>query len=133
MQKLEKNKKVMQFLEFNHELFSTLLVTFLLLLLAETIWKDSVSTYMNINYFLIIVIISGIISVFTAKEEDKPEKVELTRKDYLYIVTLGAAGTFIVWYKIKNIGKLAYLISIVAGVLIILLSLLIFEEDEKDG
>jgi len=39
----------------------------------------------------------------------------------------------IVWYKIQDIGGLAYLISIVAGVLIIMLSLLLFEEDEKDG
>ncbi|MFU8768028.1 MAG: hypothetical protein ACNA7I_10280, partial [Candidatus Methanoperedens sp.] len=59
--------------------------------------------------------------------------VELTRKDYLYIGALGIAGTLIVWYKIQDIGNLAYLISIVSGVLIIMLSLLLFEEDENDG
>lgn len=132
IEKLKKNKRAMQFLDLNHEFLSTLLVTFLLLLLVETIWEGSVSAFMNINYLLIIVIVSGAISVLTRKEE-KAEKVNLTKKDYLYIGTLGIAGTLIIWYKIKDIGKLAYLISIVAGVLIILLSLLIFEEDEKDG
>ncbi|MDW7728135.1 MAG: hypothetical protein SCH70_13730 [Candidatus Methanoperedens sp.] len=133
IEKLEKNKRVMQFLELNHELFSTLLVTFLLLLLAETIWSGSVSANMDTNYLLVIVIVSGALSVLTRKEEEKVEKVELTRKDYLYIGTLGIAGTLIVWYKIQDIGNLAYLISIVSGVLIILLSLLLFEEDENDG
>jgi len=133
IEKLEKNKRVMQFLELNHELFSTLLVTFLLLLLAETVWEGSVSAYMDTNYLLVIVIVSGALSVLTRKEEEKVEKVELTRKVYLYIGTLGIAGTLIVWYKIQDIGGLAYLISIIAGVLIIMLSLLLFEEDENDG
>lgn len=133
IEKLQKNKRVMQFLDFNHELFITLLITFLLLLLAETVWEGSVSAYMNINYLLIIVIASGAISVITRKEEEKVEKVELKKKDYLYIGILGIAGSLIVWYKIQDIGGLAYLISIVAGVLIILLSLLLFKEDEKDG
>ncbi|KCZ70618.1 hypothetical protein ANME2D_02639 [Candidatus Methanoperedens nitroreducens] len=133
IERLEKNKMVMQFLELNHEIFSILLATFLLLLLAEIIWTGSISAYMNTNYLLIIVTVSGAISVITRKEEEKAEKIELTKKDYLYIGTLGIAGTLIIWYKIKDIGNLAYLISIVSGVLIIMLSLLLFEEDEKDG
>lgn len=133
IEKLEKNRMVMKFMEFNHDLFSTLLVTVLLLLLAETIWSGSVSAHLNINYLLVIVIISGAISVLTRKEEQKVEKVKITKKDYLYIGIMGIAGSLIIWYKIKDIGNLAYLISIVAGALIVLLSLLLFEEDEKDG
>lgn len=133
IEKLEKNRMVMKFMEFNHELFSTLLVTFLLLLLAETIWSGSVSAHLNINYLLVIVIISGAISILTRKEEQKVETVKITKKDYLYIGALGIAGSLIIWYKIKDIGNLAYLISIVAGVLIVLLSLLLFKEDENDG
>lgn len=133
IEKLEKNKIVMKFMEFNHELFSTLLVTYLLLLLAETIWSGSVSANMNINYLLISVIISGAISVLTRKEEENVEKVEITKKDYLYIGTLGIAGSLIIWYKLKDIGNQAYLISIVAGALIVLLSLLLFKEDENDS
>jgi hypothetical protein len=133
IKQLEKNDRVRQFLDLNHELFSTLLITYLLLLLAETIWEGRVSAFMNINYLLIIVIISGAISVLTQKEEKKPEKVELKKKDYLYIASMGIAGTVIIWYKIQDIGMLSYLISIIAGVLIILLSILLFQEDEIDG
>ncbi|MCE8423806.1 MAG: hypothetical protein J5U17_04905 [Candidatus Methanoperedens sp.] len=133
IKQLEKNDRFRQLLDLNHEFFSTLLITYLLLLLAETIWEGRVSAYININYLLIIVIISGAVSVLTQKEEEKPEKVELKTKDYLYIGIMGIAGAFIVWYKIQDIGMLSYLISIVAGVLIILLSILLFEEDEIDG
>ncbi len=127
----ERNKTVMKFIEFNHELFSMLLVTYLLMLLAETIWAGSVSGYLNINYLLTIVIISGAISALTRKEEEIVEKVLITKKDYIYIGALGIAVSSIIWYKIKDIGNLAYLISIVAGGLIVLLSLLLFKEDEN--
>jgi Na+/citrate or Na+/malate symporter len=122
-----------QLLDLNQEFFSTLLITYLLLLLAETIWEGRVSAFMNINYLLIIIIISGAISVLTEKEEEKTEQFELKTKDYLYIVIMGIAGTFIVWYKIQELGMLSYLISIVTGVLIILLSILLFEGDDIDG
>lgn len=127
---LEKNKIVMKFMEFNHELFLTLLVTYLLLLLAEMIWTGSISAHLNINYLLIIVIISGVVSVLTRKEEEKVENSEVTKIDSLYIGALGIAGSLIIWYKIKDLGNLAYLISGVAGALIILLSLLLFEEED---
>ena len=127
---LEKNDRVNQLLNMNHELFSTLLITYLLLLLAETIREGTVSAFMDMNYLLIIVIVTGVISVLTQKEEEKPEKVKLTGKDYIYIVILGVIGAAIVWYKIQDIGKLSYLISIIAGVLIILLSTLLFDEEE---
>jgi len=57
----------------------------------------------------------------------------LTKKDYFFIAVLEISGMLIIWYKIKEIGNLAYLISIIAGVLIIFISLLLNEEDEKDG
>ena len=130
IEKLEKKYTVKHYLEINHEFFSTMLVTYLLLLLAEFIWEGSVTNHINTNYFLIIVIISGAVSILTQKDVEKPEKVELTMTDYRYIAILGIAGAFIIWYKIKDIGNLAYLISGVAGALIILLSLLLFEEED---
>lgn len=128
----EKNEKIAYLLELNHSLFSNLFVVYLFLLLAETIQEGSVSIYMAINYLLIIVIASGIISVLTRSEDVKPEKVDPTKKDYVYIGAMGIAGASIIWYKTKNIGELAYLISVIAGVLIILFPLLLFEEDEND-
>lgn len=68
--KFEKNSKIKQLLDLNLELFIILLITFLLLLLTEIFWEDSVSPYFNMNYMLIIVIISGAIS-FLSKRSKK--------------------------------------------------------------
>jgi len=132
IEKLKTDKRVMKLLDINHNFFSMLLVTYLLLLLVETIWMGSVSAFFNLNYFLLILMISGAISVLT-REEGKIKKVILTKKDYFFIAALGIAGMLIIWYKIKDIGNFAYLVSIIAGVLIILISVLLNEEDEKDG
>ena len=132
IEKLKKDERVTKLLDINYNFFSMLLVTYLLLLLVETIWTDSVSTFLNLNYFLLILMISGAISVLT-REEEKIKKIILTKKDFIFIAALGIAGMLIIWYKIKDIGNFAYLVSIIAGVLIILISLLLNEEDEKDG
>ena len=47
------------------QLFVTLLVTYLLLLLVETIWEKSVSAYLNLNYWLIVLIVDGVVAVLT--------------------------------------------------------------------
>ena len=132
IEKLKKDERVTKLLDINYNFFSMLLVTYLLLLLVETIWTDSVSTFLNLNYFLLILMISGAISVLT-REEEKIKKIILTKKDFFFIAALGIAGMLIIWYKIKDIGNLAYVISIIAGALIILISLLLNEEDEEDG
>ena len=49
----------------------------------------------------------------------------------MFIVALGIVGTVLIFIKTKELGWLSYLISIIAGILIILLSYLILEEDEN--
>ena len=106
----------------NH-IFQTILVTYLVLLLVEQIWTGLVSTYLNLNYLLIIVIIAGILDVFS--EHPPKNKEETTKKDYIYIAVLGIAGFMIIKFKTSSLGWLSWLISIIAGILIILLSILV--------
>lgn len=108
----------------NH-LFQTLLVTYLILLLIEQIYTGFVSTYLNLNYLLILVIASGILDVFTKQKKTK----EKTKKsDYILIYALGILGAIIIKYKTADLSYLSWIISIIAGILIILLSHLIIEE-----
>lgn len=109
--------------------FQSLLVTYLLLLLIEQIQKGFVTTYLNLNYLLII-IIAGILSVFSEKEKEHNKK--MTWKDYAYITVLSLAGLIIIKYKTADLGWLSWIISIIAGILIYLLSILILEDDEKE-
>ena len=115
--------------EIISHLFQTLLVTYLLLLLIEQLWQGVVSVYFNLNYLLVIVIIAGILDVFSVHEEKRKEQI--TKKDYIFISILGVLGFAIIKYKTSELGGLSWLISIIAGILIILLSLLVLEEDDE--
>ena len=114
--------------EIANHLFQTLLITYLLLLLLEEIWIGLVSIYLNLNYLLILVIASGILDIFTEKKEIKQKT---KRKDILLIYVLGILGFLIIKFKTADLNYLSWIISIIAGILIILLSHLILEEDEK--
>ena len=121
--------RLQQLISINKALFEQLLVSYLLLLLIEEIWPKSVTPYLNMNILLILVIITGAIAVLTQKEEEKIIS-KPTRKDYLLIGILGLAGAGIIFYKTKEIGWLSYIISAVSGILIILLSCLVINEEE---
>ncbi len=109
-------------------LFQTLLITYLILLLLEQIYIGFVSTYLNLNYLLILTIAAGILDVFTKKKKTKQTK---SKSDYYLIYALGILGTIIIKFKTVELGYLSWIISIIAGILIILLSHLILEEDEE--
>jgi len=114
--------------ELVNHVFQTLLVAYLVLLLAEQIWTGSVLAYLNLNYFLIIVIIVGVLDVF-AEHEIKKQKVR--KKDYFFVIVLGVLGFIIIKYKTAELGWISWMISTIAGILIILLSTLVLEEDEE--
>ncbi|MBU0467126.1 MAG: hypothetical protein KJ718_01775 [Nanoarchaeota archaeon] len=113
----------------NH-VFQTLLVTYLVLLLLEQIWKGIVSVYLNLNYLLVIVILVGIVDVFSEVPEKGKEKVK--KRDYWFVAVLGVIGFMIIKYKTADLEWLSWVISLIAGVLIILLSLLVLEEGEDE-
>jgi len=120
-------------LELVQTLFAVLLTTYLLLILLETISEGSVSSHINLNYLLIVVIVAGIVAVLTGpKTVEKRRKERLTLRTIFTIACVGIGGAAIVWYKTKEIGWLSYVVSFVSGTLIVLLSVLIWREDEKD-
>jgi len=77
-------------------------------------WK--VSKSINLNYFLIFVIATGILS-FIRKDYTKMETIvePITKSDYFFIGALSVIGSLIGWYKLQDIGTLSYLIFNSAG------------------
>src|SRR3990167_6535726 len=92
----------------NH-IFQNLLVVYLILLLTEQIFSGFVSIYLNLNYLLILVIIAGILDVFS--EQPKLKKEKATKKDYALIIFLGVLGFAIIKYKTYALGWISWLIS----------------------
>ena len=115
-------------------IFQIVLTAFLLMLLVQEFYLPA-KEWLNMNYFLITVIFFGAASVLINKDEGENtvcEPVELTEKDYIFIAIAGIAGTVIVWYKIKDIGWVSYLIGVMSGVLIVTLSILMIQESGED-
>jgi hypothetical protein len=118
--------------EVAQQVFVVLLVTYLLLLLAETIWEESASSVLNLNYLLIAVIVLGIPAVLTARSKPAEQvKEPIGGKDTLMIACAGVAGAVIVWYKTKDIGWPSVIMSILSCALIVILSLLILKEGDE--
>jgi len=113
--------------EVINSLFQICLVIFLLLLLASQ-FRSEIKEYININYFLVIVIILGIYVFLRSEKEEK--KTVIKKSDYYFIFLCGVVGCLVVWYKIKNLGILSYIISFLSGILIITLSFLLLKEEK---
>lgn len=116
--------------EIVHSIFQSFLVAYLILLLIEQIWVGSVSTYLNLNYLLIAVIIAGVLDVFSEHKMKKERPANW--KDYTFIGILGVLGFVIIKFKTGDLEWFSWVISIIAGILIILISLLVLKEDDKN-
>lgn len=118
--------------EFRHivsNVFQWILVIFLLTLLIREFYPDYINHYINITYFMIIVIVLGALAILTQREKEIIHK-EPTKFEKIMPIPLGIIGAIIVFLKIKELGWIAYLISVLSGLLIIFLSYMPFEEKE---
>lgn len=129
----ERNRFIRWCLELAQQLFIVLLITFLLLILLETVFEGSVSLYINLNHLLIILIVVGVIAVLTVSTKAESVKEErFTAKGIFLIICAAIGGAAIIWYKTHDIGWISYVISAVSGGLIVLLSMLIWRGDEGE-
>src|SRR5688500_606934 len=128
-------KKKLTLAILSQELFQFSLVTYLILLLTETIKEGFVSYFFNLNILLGVVLFSGIVMVLTHDErierltkmiEDKKEQPSTWDGNYIGLVTLGGAA--LVYYKTEELGALSVLITFITGVIIFLLSYLIMTD-----
>jgi hypothetical protein len=110
--------------------FQGILIIFLLTLLVREFYPDYVDHYISITYFMIVVIVLGAVAILTQREIE-PVYKEPTLFEKILPIPLGIIGAVLVFLKLKEIGWIAYLIAGLAGLLIIFLSYMMFEEEEK--
>jgi hypothetical protein len=117
------------------EVFQFSLITYLILLLAETIKQGLVSFFFNLNILLIVVLFSGVVMVLTHNEKldevlKTEEKHKIKTSDVEYIIILAAGGALLVWYKTQDLGILSIIISVLTAIIIVLLSLLVLTDKQ---
>jgi glycerol uptake facilitator-like aquaporin len=131
--RIYRNRYCRFLVEFLRHLFLPALVTFLLLLLIDAVFPESVSRYINLNYWLIAVIVTGIIAVLSGTETGTERNESRSiRGDIIPIICFGVVGAAVVWYQTRDLGWLSYVISPVAGILIVLLTLIIWQGPDEE-
>jgi hypothetical protein len=108
--------------------FQALLFIFLVTLLLQQFYPTQVKSYININWFMIIVIIFGAVSIVFPPTPTLKKEKPTTWKDYIFVTALGILGGIIIFFKIKNLGWIGYVISILGGLIIIFLSWMVLSE-----
>jgi hypothetical protein len=112
------------------EVFQVSLLVYLIILLVENFQKGIISDFLNLNWILGIVIISGIIMILFNKEgdgklnDDKP----VGKKGLILLIILALISASLIFVKIKDLGWLAWIVSILGGLIIFFISYFISNE-----
>lgn len=114
--------------------FQVALVTYLGLYLIESLQPGYVSTYYNLDTFLWIAIVTGVLSgvwpMFT--KDARKEHAPPSWKDFLWIGLLSIGTVAVVWYKISSFGWLVKVIAPLSGLVVLGLSLLVYFNRDDD-
>ena len=126
---IEKNSDNLKlFFRINSTIFPIIIIIYLLLLIINQFWDEIFQEYLNINAIFILLLMSGVFFLFPIiKEEEKfNEKRKLEREDIFLFFIMGLICSVLVWVKIKDFGIISYIISGIAGLITLFLSILIF-------
>ena len=124
--------------ELVSEIFKISLLSYLLFYLIEDFFPGFVSGFFSMNILLGIVVGSGVFTVISQKEEikegeKKEAKNNIKASDIVFIVILSIIAGGLIYLKTKSLGGLGLAISIISGIIILLMSILLVTEDEKDN
>jgi hypothetical protein len=130
----DKEIKLIDHLKFIFSyVFQTLLFLFLFTLLAQQFYPEYINSHININWFMLVVIIFGALSIIFPPEDIIKKESKTKPYDYLLILVLGLVGGFIIFLKLNSLGWISYIIASLGGLIIILLSYLILvDKDDKN-
>jgi PGF-pre-PGF domain-containing protein len=116
---------------FNHNVFSTLFTTMLLLFLMENLWMYSVSAYIDIRYIVVPAIISGLVDILFFKE-DKQSKQKFKVTDVILALIIAVIGIYMIDYKLSRATSIVDEVSILSGMLLLTVALIFYDFDLKD-
>ncbi len=112
--------------------FQTLLVLFLVTLLVREFKPTLIDSLINTNWFMIVVIFFGVLSILFSPSYHEPKETKqgVTSKDIILIFALGVIGGIVLFLKLRHLGLIGNVITILGELIIIMLSWLILTERE---
>lgn len=112
--------------------FQIILFLFLITLLLQQFYAFEVNSRINVNWFMFAVIVIGALSILFPPLPPKKKETPVTLKDKVLIIFLGILGGVIIFLKLNALGWIGYVISVLGGLIIILLSWLVLTEKDED-
>jgi magnesium-transporting ATPase (P-type) len=112
--------------------FESALLSYLFFYLIDILSPEFISRFYSMNYHLVFVLILGILTIFLSpsnKDEPPPKKSPVGIKEITLIIALVLLSIFIVWFKVRELGWMSYLISGLSGAIILVISILIMSGD----
>ena len=117
----------------SEEVFQFSLITYLILLIAETVREGFVTFFFDLRYLLIVILISGIFMSFLApKRSDRTvRRAEKLQRSWVTIFCIG--GGLLVYYKTQDLGNISLFFAGFSAILIFLFTYLLSTEDEHEN
>lgn len=115
-----------------NDIFRVSLISYLFFYLIESIKAGFVSDYFQLNTLLITAIGSGAITVLIKENQhDRESQYQVSGlhiRQYLFLLAVGIVSALFIYYKTKQLGQFAYIISAISGLIIIVLSILLWRD-----
>jgi len=111
----KKRKDIYIIKEILDKIFKIIFIIFLFLLLIEIIWPKSVTTYLNFDYFAILVILFGIIFLFKGHHKINNKKVnnKINKMKYIYCIFIFIIiDCVLLFFKLNEEPFIKYIIII---------------------
>ena len=113
------------------EIFKVSLLTYFVLLIVEEFNQGIISNYFNLNILLTIIVVSGIGTVVLHSDDETEQRKHHRIKELFTIIVVAIIGAGLIFFKLRDIGIIAYIVSFLSIVLTITISILIVNDKEK--
>ena len=103
-------------------IFQISLILYLLLLLIETYISGFTTNLFDLQWFLVIIGISGLLLLIINQNQKNNQKSSIAWWEYLFIFFISIFSGILVFIAIKDIRWVAYIISICCTLLVLIIS-----------
>jgi len=115
------------------ESFKVSLISYFIFSFVDSFQEGIISDWFDINIFLSATLITGAITVIFFDFKPNKDIINHTKKQFIFPWLLAIIGSVIFYLKTKSIGWPALVIAIIAGLFVIILSLVLTKSNSKDN
>ena len=115
-------KKIVQ------DIFKVSFISLLALFLIEQVENGFVADYFNLNYLLILSLVSGIICVIIPEPEKSKTSKRVGVRNTLLIIIVALIVAMVIFWHARTIGYLSYFLAVASFVIISILGINIVKD-----